>query len=260
MTARAADLFEKDLLWAWMDNAKMGLCVLDQDGRVVIVNRVITVQFAVRAAELIGRDASILLTRSEAAPELITWIKSDEDGPPRDLSFKRDGHTLHLSINASNLTYHDGERYRVLAVSDVTQLRTAQMELEASMRRWEAINAGVVISDARATDMPITYVNSMFEQMSGYAAAEVLGRNCRFLQGTDTDQPGLAPLRDAIRNQTNGYALLRNYRKDGSVFSNELFIAPIRDASGTVTHFIGVQHESGSRDTHPVSIQDARPA
>ena len=78
--------------------------------------------------------------------------------------------------------------------------------------------------------------------MSGYPASEVLGRNCRFLQGEHTNQPGISAIRDAIREQTNGYAMLSNRRKDGSMFTNELFISPIRDADGTVTHFLGIQH------------------
>ena len=78
--------------------------------------------------------------------------------------------------------------------------------------------------------------------MSGYSAAEVMGHNCRFLQGTDNDQPGLTAIRTAILTQTNGYARLHNRRKDGSDFVNELFISPVRDETGTVTHFVGIQH------------------
>ena len=96
--------------------------------------------------------------------------------------------------------------------------------------------------DARADNMPITYVNPVFERMTGYSSAESLGKNCRFLQGTDTNQPATTAIRTAIKNQSNGYAILRNYRKDGSMFFNELFIAPVRDEKNVVTHFIGIQH------------------
>lgn len=247
MTARAADLFEKDLLWAWMDNAKVGLCVLDQNGIIVIVNRVLTAQFSVIASNLIGNGVAALFARSLAYPDLLTWITSAHADDSRELILELEGRTSHLSIRASSLEYRDGSNYRVLAVSDVTELRNAQEELERAQRHWEAINAGVVISDARAPDMPIVYVNAMFERMTGYTASEVIGRNCRFLQGQDNDQPGLALLRDAIRAKTNGYALLRNYRQDGSPFTNELFISPVRDQSGLVTHYIGVQHARGLR-------------
>ena len=247
MTTRAADVFEKDLLWAWMDNAKVGLCVVDEEGLIVIVNGVLTTQFAIKAASLIGRDVSLLFSSVWVAPQVVAWIKTANADDSREVSSQRGGHTIHLTINASSMQYRDGTAYRVLAVTDVSELRTAQVELDRSTRQWDAVNAGVVISDARGNDMPIVYVNRMFERMSGYSASEVVGRNCRFLQGGDTDQPGLTLLRDAIRKQTNGYALLRNYRKDGTLFANELFISPVRDQAGTVTHFIGVQHARGVR-------------
>jgi PAS domain S-box-containing protein len=99
-----------------------------------------------------------------------------------------------------------------------------------------------VVSDAVSPDMPVVYVNAKFEEMSGYSSAEMLGRNCRHLQGAESGQTGLVAIRQAIREKTNGYAVLRNFRKDGSLFINELFISPIRAANGEVTHFLGIQH------------------
>ena len=114
--------------------------------------------------------------------------------------------------------------------------------MEANRRQWQALNAGVVIADATQPDMPIVFVNATFEAISGYSMQETLGRNCRFLQRDDIDQPGLQTLRKALITKTNGYAVLRNYRKDGSLFYNELFISPVRNEAGLVTHFVGIQH------------------
>lgn len=243
----AAEMFEKELLWAWMDNARVGFCVLDGDGSIVIINRVLTAQFSIRAPALIGFDVSALFVLFPVSPEFLTWLKTSSGGESREISATLNGHKVHLSISATSVPYRDGETYRVISVSDVTDLRNAQSEVERIGRQWDAMNAGVVISDARAPDMPIVFVNAMFERMTGYTGAEVIGRNCRFLQGSDTDQPGLGLLRDAIRNKSNGYALLRNYRKDGSPFNNELFISPVRDHGGEVTHYIGVQHVRGMK-------------
>ena len=129
-----------------------------------------------------------------------------------------------------------------MAITDVTQLTRALHEAEQHRRQWEAVNAAVVIADARAPNMPITYVNPMFERMTGYTSAEVIGRNCRFLQGGDLHQPGLIAIKAAIGNCINGYAILRNYRKDGSMYVNELFISPVKDGKGELTHFVGIQH------------------
>jgi two-component system, cell cycle response regulator len=99
----------------------------------------------------------------------------------------------------------------------------------------------VVIADAQVPDCPIIYVNPKFEQMTGYSASEVIGKNCRFLQGTDTKQPGLNAIRQALREQKECRVVLRNYRKDGTLFWNDLSISPIRNEAKEVTHFIAVQ-------------------
>ena len=95
--------------------------------------------------------------------------------------------------------------------------------------------------------MPLIYTNPAFHRMTGYAPHGVLGRNCRFLQGGERDQPDLDILRQAIRDGGDCSVLLRNYRKDGSLFWNELIIAPMHDAQGTLTHLIGIQTDVTER-------------
>ncbi len=102
---------------------------------------------------------------------------------------------------------------------------------------------GVIIADPTQPDNPIIYVNPAFEQLTGYSKEEVLGRNLRFLQGDDVDQPGLTELRAALREGRECRAVLRNYRKDGSLFWNELHVSPVRDTTGRLTHFVGTQND-----------------
>ncbi len=106
---------------------------------------------------------------------------------------------------------------------------------------------GIMICDAQAPDLPLVYVNPAFERMTGYSADEVLGRNCRFLQGTEREQPGLVELRRALAAQRAGEATLRNFRRDGSVFWNHLRLSPVSDATGRVTHFVGIQTDVSAR-------------
>ena len=87
---------------------------------------------------------------------------------------------------------------------------------------------GIVITDATTPDNDIVYVNLAFERLSGYGAEEVIGRNCRFLQGEDRAQPALEELRAAVREGRSCTVMLRNYRKDGAAFWNELYLAPVR--------------------------------
>jgi PAS domain S-box-containing protein len=110
-----------------------------------------------------------------------------------------------------------------------------------------AAQDAVILTDCGRPDNPIIAVNPAFLRLTGYAVQEVVGRNCRFLQGDDRDQPEVAELAAAVREGRDAYVTLRNYRKDGSLFWNELRIAPIRDDSGRVTHFVGVQNDISGR-------------
>lgn len=107
----------------------------------------------------------------------------------------------------------------------------------------EASPASTILVDARQPDLPVVYVNPAFETLTGYPREEIIGRNCRFLQGDDRDQEGLKTLRAALRDGEACTVTLRNYRKDGSMFWNQLRVAPLRDEQGQVTHFIGIQDD-----------------
>src|SRR5262245_9996462 len=96
------------------------------------------------------------------------------------------------------------------------------MSTELLRRAMSAFNDGMVISDASTPDMPIVYANPAFERLTGYRPEEVLGRNCRFLQGHDMRQPGLDLVRKTLRSGSSCVATVRNYRKDGTLFWNQL--------------------------------------
>ena len=100
----------------------------------------------------------------------------------------------------------------------------------------------MAISDPRLPDNPIVYVNPAFEMLTGYARDEVLGRNCRFLQGPMTDEADVARVREAIRMRAKVSVDLLN-RKDGSPFWNRLLITPVSDADGSLRYFFASQHD-----------------
>ncbi|WP_435186950.1 PAS domain-containing protein [Halobellus sp. EA9] len=106
---------------------------------------------------------------------------------------------------------------------------------------------GISIADATREDEPLIYVNDGFCELTGYEREEILGRNCRFLQGEETDEAIVADIRQAIDAEEPITTELRNYRKDGSLFWNRLTITPIEDETGTVTHFLGFQEDVSDR-------------
>lgn len=124
----------------------------------------------------------------------------------------------------------------------------------------EACPSSVVLVDAQAPDYPIVWVNAAFEATCGYTLDEVRGINCRFLHRSDRDQPGLQAIREGLREGKACTAVLRNYRKDGTLFWNELKITPLRDESGTVTHYMGVQNDVTARRTAEAAREAANRA
>ena len=124
--------------------------------------------------------------------------------------------------------------------------RDALEELQLNRRIFRSVTSGITVARAEP-DFPLIYVNPAFELITGYSIEESLGRNCRFLQAGERDQPGLTLLREALRHERETKVILRNYRKDGTPFWNELSISPIRNYEGRLTHLVGIQQDVTSR-------------
>jgi PAS domain S-box-containing protein len=241
LVRRPNDVLEHALLSAWLEASDIGLCVLDDKSKAVMLNKAACALLQVDGLASLNMPLRTLLKSVDLKPSVLSQIEmAGYDGEKQATCTTTVG-KQHLLLKFRSVRVGTGPRFKMLSITDITAALAAE-EKEAQRRQWQAMNAGVVITDARSPDMPVVYVNTFFENMSGYNSADMVGRNCRHLQGQDNDQPGVAPIREAIRNQTNGYAVLRNYRKDGSLFLNELFISPIKNEAGEVTHFMGIQH------------------
>ncbi len=115
----------------------------------------------------------------------------------------------------------------------------------------------MTLTDPRAPGNPVIYVNEAFQALTGYAPAEVVGRNCRFLQGPETDPETVRQLRRAVEAGEPVEVEIRNYRKDGTAFWNRLLIAPVRDASGDVRFFFASQRDvTAERDSQARQSRD----
>src|SRR5437667_12782243 len=133
------------------------------------------------------------------------------------------------------------------------------MAAEATLRlRDRAIaetSNGILITDPHQRDNPIIYVNPAFERITGYRMDEVLGRKCRFLQGSDTDPATVAVMRQALAEQRDCQVVIRNYRKVGGTFWNELTISPVHDRSGRATQFVGALADRPARKHSEAAIE-----
>jgi PAS domain S-box-containing protein len=102
---------------------------------------------------------------------------------------------------------------------------------------------GITLSDPDQPDNPIVYANAAFELITGYEREEILGRNCRFLQGEDREQPEIDRIREAMRDHSPVTVTLRNYRKDGTLFYNRFSVRPLFDRDGKLIYYLGVQYD-----------------
>ncbi|HCW06580.1 MAG TPA: PAS sensor protein [Cytophagales bacterium] len=106
----------------------------------------------------------------------------------------------------------------------------------------ECVN-GVTLADPDLEDSPIVYANKAFENLTGYSQKDIIGKNCRFLQGPDREQKERYQIAEAIKNKVPIEVTLRNFKKDGELFYNHLKITPLFDRKGKVIYFLGVQYD-----------------
>ena len=118
---------------------------------------------------------------------------------------------------------------------------------------FDSLNEGVTVADCSVPDMPLIYVNAAFERLTGYASDEVLGRNCRFLHGVERDQPALEYLRESLAKERACTVVLRNFRKDGALFYNELHVSPVHGEDRRLQFYIGIQRDVTDR----VNVENA---
>ncbi|MFC6732522.1 MULTISPECIES: bacterio-opsin activator domain-containing protein [unclassified Haladaptatus] len=139
-----------------------------------------------------------------------------------------------------------------------SRLETPVDELRLKQRAMNEAPVGIAISDATQPDNPLTYVNDSFVEMTGYTETEIIGRNCRFLQGEDSDPAAVTAMRQAIAAEEEVAVVVKNYRKDGEMFWNRVNIAPIRDADGEVRHFVGFQNDVTARKEAELALAEER--
>ncbi len=236
---RFRDLFE---------SSPDAIFVEDFDGNVLDVNPAACRLHHTDAERLVGRNVRALVPpklREEAMEAFAQLVKGEVD-QLESASWTADGQEIPVEIRVSRIT-QDQHPALLLQVRDITRRRQAEQRLRMLEASVSASIDGITISDVHQPDYPLIYVSPGFERMTGYRADEVLGRNCRFLQNDDRDQPALDEIRKALKAETQCRVVLRNYRKDGALFWNELTMYPLHDAAGRLTHYVGIQRDVTGR-------------
>jgi PAS domain S-box-containing protein len=115
------------------------------------------------------------------------------------------------------------------------------------LKALEHTGSPVTIADATLSDAPLVFANRAFYEVTGYSEDEVIGKNCRFLQGVDTDKHAVHRIAASLRHGKESNETILNYRKNGTSFWNDLLLSPIRDEDGTLTHYVGFQTDITER-------------
>ena len=152
---------------------------------------------------------------------------------------------------------YEGEEFdgSVGILRDISEDVEQREELETKTRALDEAPVGITITDPELPDNPMVYVNDRFVEMTGYDRDYAVGVNCRFLQGPDTDEAAVSTLRDAIAGEEPTSVELLNYRQDGTEFWNRVSIAPITDADGRVTEWVGFQEDITEFKTREAALK-----
>jgi PAS domain S-box-containing protein len=208
--------------------------------------------FGFTEAEVLGKHPFEVIVPAQSQP-LVADVFSrlsqgDMDAQGTCENVTKDGQFITCEWHNTPLFGPDGAFQGILSLAqDVTARRQAEADLRLRDRAIQAVAGGLLITDPTQPDNPIIYASPGFERLTGYPRDEVVGRNCRFLQGPGTDPQVVAEVRQAVSEARPCDAELVNYRKDGTAFWNALAISPVQDEAGRLTHFIGVQSDVTAR-------------
>lgn len=227
------------------ENMQDLLCELDHEGRYIYLSPNYPEALGYAPGELLGRCMFDFI-HPDDRPEIVNQFSA---GAVKIVfrALHKNGQWRWLESTRKLYATAQGDRHTVVVSRDITDRRKAEADLALRDRAIASTSEGICITDPHQPDNPVIYVNAGFERITGYSASEVLGRNCSFLQGSETNQTTLDKLRTAIREEHECVVELLNYRKDGLPFWNRFAITPVRNSKAQVTHYIGVLSDISER-------------
>jgi PAS domain S-box-containing protein len=241
---------ERKILRHYLDTSASMFLVINKDHTVELVNK--------KTCEVLGYGQEELLYQHwftgfipprerEELVNLYDTIYKEELEPPdfyENHVLTKDGNERLIQWRNAVLRNANEDIIGIVSSGiDITETSLLQKTLNIRNKALELAGNGIIIVDAQHPKLPIIYSNKSFSQITGYGPDEVLGKNCRFLQNDDRDQPEIEILTKAIQLGEPCKVVLRNYRKDGTLFWNDMAITPLFDKNKKLTHFIGVQND-----------------
>lgn len=242
--AEAEAARNSELLQAVVNGTPDIVYIKDLKGKYLLFNEAAARYVGKSVIDVLGKDDTELFSPEDARHVMESdrlVIETEQNHAVEDVLDTAQGLCVFQSIKVPYRNAN-GKVIGVIGISrDVTESKKIEKTLHLRDRAIEAVSQGILITDPNQPDNPIIYVSNGFERMTGYSEENVLGKNCRFLQGRETNPETVTELRDAVLNGRGCQVEILNYRQDGTEFWNHLTISPVLDNQGKLTHFVGVQ-------------------
>lgn len=225
---------------AFLDNHPDAMIFHDCNGEILYLNQNMTKYFGYKLEELVGKNIfSTLLDQNQIEAEKVLTSNGQVNFKKKAFIKNSQGESLFLDMRVTSHLSKDKSPLISRSFENIEN----RHDLDWTQNVIDHMRSGVCISDPNLPDNPIIFVNQAFEKMTGYTEQEVIGKNCRFLQGEKTSQPALEILRKAIKEKRACHVVLENFRKDGTPFINQLDISVVYNEQGHATHFVGQQYD-----------------
>jgi PAS domain S-box-containing protein len=239
----------EDITSILLETISEGVVIIDNHQKIVEVNTSAENIFGYNKEDIVGKELNLLIpskyhkSLSKNFEKLLKAKTKIKIGDSNNIyGLRKDGSIIQIEVELNPFTIYN-KTFILALISDISKIKKIEKSLLIKSRALESATNGVVITDALKQDNPIIYFNTAFKNLTGYDTEEILNKNCRFLHGEDRDQKPLRLIREAIKKGESCQTLLRNYKKDGTLFWNDLYIIPILDADGLVTNFIGILND-----------------
>ena len=229
-----------------IETAQEGISILDSDGEFIYVNEAYANLYGYEPTEMVGEHWELIYPDDEAdiaRTEILPTVEAEGYWHGETTGLRVDGTTFPEDHIVSRTDQDD----LVCTVRDRSDRRDRRSELQLKNRVLDEAPVGITITESGEKDNPLIYVNDEFERLTGYDAAEILGDDCRILQGDRTSEDPVVAMRNAIDAAESVTVELRNYRRDSTEFWNRVTISPLTDADGTVENWVGFQEDVTER-------------
>jgi diguanylate cyclase (GGDEF)-like protein/PAS domain S-box-containing protein len=237
-----------------VDIMQLGVTITDMQRKILYTNIADARMHGYDVEELIGRDVRIFGPASTHKDLMPEDVQNMTNWSRESVNCRKDGSVFPVRMTSDIVRdVKDGVLCNIAIVStceDISERKCSEEALRLRQRVIESSSNGIMITDTSGPDNPIIYVNPAFGRITGYDAEDTLGRSMHFLLGEDREQVEFIEIHAALHEHREGTAVLRNYRKDGSLFWNDLSVSPVLDEAGRVAHFVWVINDVTEREQH----------